>query len=139
MPARVRPTGVDPEPDLGRQQQVVSAFLAASRDGDFDALLAALDPDVVLRVDAGANLAGPGVSNLVPGAAAVSAQATRFSGLAPFAHLVLVNGSPGIVSAPEGRPAAVMAFTVAGDRIVEIDILADPDRLVRLDLPSRDG
>jgi RNA polymerase sigma factor (sigma-70 family) len=137
--ARVRHTGVEPEPDLGRQQQVVSAFLVASRGGDFDALLAVLDPDVVLRVDAGANLAGPGVSKLVRGAAAVCAQAARFSGLAPFAHLVLVNGSPGIVTAPEGRPVAVMAFTVAGGRIVEIDILADPDRLAGLDLPSLDG
>jgi len=137
--ARVRRTDDEPEPDLGRQQQVVSAFLAASRGGDFEALLAVLDPDVVLRVDAGANLAGPGVSKLVHGATAVSAQAARFSGLAPFARLVLVNGSPGIVNAPEGRPVAVMAFTVAGGRIVEIDILADPDRLAGLDLPSLDG
>lgn len=137
--ARVRRTDDEPEPDLGRQQQVVSAFLAASRGGDFDALLAVLDPDVVLRVDAGANRAGPGVSRLVHGATAVSAQVARFAGLAPFARLELVNGSPGIVNAPEGRPVAVMAFTVAGGRIVEIDILADPDRLAGLDLPPLDG
>ena len=137
--ARIRRADNEPEPDLGRQQKVVSAFLAASRGGDFDALLAALDPDVVLRVDAGANLAGPGVSKLVHGATAVAAQAARFSGLAPFARLVLVNGSPGIVNAPKGRPVAVMAFTVASGRIVEIDILADPDRLAGLDLPPLEG
>lgn len=136
--ARVRRAGIEPEPDPGRQQQAVSAFLAASRGGDFDALVAVLDPDVVLRVDAGTNLAGPGVSKLVRGAAEVAAQAARFSSVAPFARLVLVNGSPGIVSAPEGRPVAVMAFTVAGGLIVEIDILADPDRLPGLDLPTFD-
>ncbi|HEU4840741.1 MAG TPA: sigma-70 family RNA polymerase sigma factor [Ilumatobacteraceae bacterium] len=114
--------------DLGRQRVVVDAFLAASRDGDFDALVAVLDPDVLLRADTGRP------TGLVRGAAAVAGQALMFSAMAEFRIAAIVNGSVGVVTAPGGRAASVMAFTIAGGRIVEIDILADPDRLAAMDL-----
>ena len=119
-----------PETDLARQREVVDAFLAASRGGNFDALLAVLDPDVVLRADYGA----AGASRLVRGASAVAGQALTYSRLAPFSQPALVNGAAGAVTAPGGQPFAVMGFTVARGKIVEIDILADPERLRRLDL-----
>jgi len=121
-----------PDADLTRQREVVEAFLAAARDGDFEALVAVLDPDVVLRADAGAVPAG--ASRVVRGAEAVAQQALAFAGLGPFARPALVNGAAGIVAAPGGRLAAVLGFTVARGRIVEIDILADPARLSQLDL-----
>jgi RNA polymerase sigma factor (sigma-70 family) len=127
---RVRGAAPAPETDRASQRKVVDAFLAASRGGDFDALLAVLDPDVVLRADNGA----AGASRLVRGARAVANQALTYSRLAPFSRPALVNGAPGAVTAPGGVPRAVMGFTVAGGRIVEIDILADPERLSRLDL-----
>jgi RNA polymerase sigma factor (sigma-70 family) len=120
--------------DRGRQREVVDAFRAASRDGDFATLLALLDPDVVLRADAGASPLGP--SQLVRGAPAVIAQASRFAHLAGTARLVLINGAPGFLVAPHGQPFALLAVTVQGDKITEIDILADPDRLARLDLTA---
>jgi RNA polymerase sigma-70 factor (ECF subfamily) len=120
--------------DRARQRDVVTAFQAASRDGDFDALLALLDPDVVLRADAGASPMGP--SQVVRGAASVLAQTRRFAPLGRFARLVLVNGEPGFLLAPAGEPLALLAVTVQGGRITEIDILADPDRLARLDLAA---
>jgi RNA polymerase sigma-70 factor, ECF subfamily len=129
---RVRGAGPAPETDPARQREVVDAFLAASRGGDFDALLAVLDPDVVLRADYGA----AGASRLVRGASAVAGQALTYSRLAPFSRPALVNGAPGAVTAPAGVPRAVMGFTVARGRIVEIDILADPERLRRLDLSA---
>ena len=129
---RVRGAGLAPETDLTRQREVVDAFLAASRGGDFGALLAVLDPEVVLRADYGA----AGASRLVRGASAVAGQALTYSRLAPFSRPALVNGAPGAVTAPGGVPRAVMGFTVAGGRIVEIDILADPERLRRLDLSA---
>src|SRR5829696_2159189 len=116
-----------PDADLERQREVVDAFLAASHDGDFDALVAVLDPDVVLRIDSGAVLAGR--SREVRGARAVAQQALTFSRLAPFVQPALVNGAAGVVVAPRGRLFAVMGFTVRGGKIVEIDILADPARL----------
>jgi RNA polymerase sigma-70 factor (ECF subfamily) len=119
-----------PETDPARQREVVEAFLAASRGGDFGALLAVLDPDVVLRADYGA----AGASRLVRGASAVAGQALTYSRLAPFSQPALVNGAVGAVTAPGGQPFAVMGFTVARGKIVEIDILADPERLRRLDL-----
>jgi RNA polymerase sigma factor (sigma-70 family) len=128
---RVRGAAV-PDTDLARQREVVDAFLAASRDGDFDALLAVLDPDVVLRSDGG--LVRPGLSWEVRGGQAAAEQALTFSRLAPFAQPALVNGAAGVVVAPRGRPFAVMGFTVRGGKIVEIDVLADPERLGRLDL-----
>jgi RNA polymerase sigma factor (sigma-70 family) len=115
-----------------RQRDVVTAFQAASREGDFDALLALLDPDVVLRADAGASAMGP--SQLVRGAGNVIAQTKRFASLGRFARLVLINGDPGFLVAPAGEPFALLAVTVQGSKITEINILADPDRLARLDL-----
>jgi RNA polymerase sigma-70 factor (ECF subfamily) len=121
-----------PNVDLASQREVVDAFFAASREGDFDALVAVLDPDVVLRADVGGVPAG--ASREVRGAPAVADQALTFSQLAPFARPALVNGAAGVVVAPRGRPYSVMGFTVRGGKIVEIDILADPARLRQLDL-----
>jgi RNA polymerase sigma-70 factor (ECF subfamily) len=120
------------ETDLTRQRKFVDAFLAASRGGDFDALLAVLDPDVVLRADTSG--VAPGTSKVVRAAAAVTAQALTFSRLAGFAQPALVNGAAGLVTAPEGRPLAVMGFTITRGKIVEINILADPARLSQLDV-----
>jgi RNA polymerase sigma factor (sigma-70 family) len=120
--------------DIGRQWAVVDAFLAASREGDFERLLAILDPDVVLRADAGTGPFGP--STLVRGAREVIAQAQRFAPLARFARPVLVNGGPGFLVARDGEPIAVMAVTVRDGKIAEMDVLADPDRLARLDLTA---
>ena len=113
---------------------VVDAFLAASREGDFERLLAILDPDVVLRADAGTGPFGP--STLVRGAREVIAQAQRFAPLGRFARPVLVNGGPGFLVARDGEPLALMALTVRDGRITEMDVLADPDRLARLDLTA---
>ncbi len=135
---RVRGAAPTPDADLGRQWEVVDAFLAASRGGDFDALLAVLDPEVVLRADYGAGPRGApaGGSKVVRGSRAVAGQALTFSRFAPFARPALVNGAAGVVTAPEGEPLAVMGFTVARRRIVEIDILADPARLRRINLSA---
>jgi RNA polymerase sigma-70 factor (ECF subfamily) len=137
--ARRRLGGAAPAPDadLARQREIVDAFLAAARDGDFGALLAVLDPDVVLRADAGAGPLGP--SRLVHGSRAVAGQALGFARFARFARPVLVNGTPGLIAAPDGRPISVLGMTIRGDKIVEIDVLADPDRLGRLDLTALDG
>ena len=118
--------------DLARQWTIVDAFLAASREGDFEALLAILDPDIVLRADAGAGPMGPSI--LVRGAPEVIAQARRFAPLGRFARPVLVNGAPGFLVARDGEPLALLAVTVQHDKITELDILADPARLARLDL-----
>jgi RNA polymerase sigma-70 factor, ECF subfamily len=121
-----------PDADLATQREVVDAFLAASRDGDFDSLLAVLDPGVVLRMDGGAVRAS--LSREVRGARAVAEQTLTFSRLSPFVRPALVNGVAGVVVAPRGRPFSVMGFTIRGGKIVEIDILADPARLSRLDV-----
>jgi ketosteroid isomerase-like protein len=115
---------------------VVDAFLAASREGNFDALVAVLDPDVVLRADSGALRVR--ASREVQGARAVAEQALMFKRLARFPRPALVNGAAGLVTARAGRPYAVMGFTVAGGKIVEIDILADPARLRDVDLTVLD-
>ncbi|MEV0264104.1 sigma-70 family RNA polymerase sigma factor [Streptomyces sp. NPDC050617] len=132
---RVRGTETAPDADLARQREVVDAFLAAARDGDFDALVAVLDPDVVLRADAGAGTGGTaGGSGEVRGARSVAGRALLFrraSALDPLP--VLVNGAAGIVSVLDGRAVAVLGFTVARGKVVEIDILADPERLRLLD------
>ncbi|MFG2491754.1 RNA polymerase sigma factor SigJ [Streptomyces caniferus] len=133
---RVQGTAPAADTDLARQREVVDAFLAASRGGDFEALLAVLDPDVILRADAGD--APEGVSKLVRGARAVVEQALTFSRFAAFARPALVNGAPGLVTAQGGRPFAVMDFTLADGKIVEINILADLARLSRLDLTILD-
>lgn len=130
---RVRGTNAVADADLASQWEVVDAFRAASRDGNFGALLEVLDPDVVLRADYGA----AGASRALRGARAVAGQALAFTRFAPFARPALVNGAPGVVTVPPGGdPLAVMGFTVARSRIVEIDILADPERLGRLDLAA---
>jgi RNA polymerase sigma-70 factor, ECF subfamily len=135
--ARRRVKGVAPVPDadLARQRAVVDAFVAAARDGDFDALVAVLDPDVVLRVDVGA---AAGASGLIRGARSVAEQAVMFGRLAPLGRPAIVNGSAGIVAARDRRPISVLGFTVTGGRIVEIDILTDPERLRRLELTVLD-
>ncbi len=133
---RVQATAAVPDTDITRQRQVVDAFLAASRGGDFDAPLAVLDPDVVLRADVGAVPAG--ASRQVRGARAVAGQALVFSRLAQFARPAMVNGTAGLVTAPGGQPYAVLGFTISRGKIVEIDILADPERLRRLDLTVLD-
>ncbi|MFF5013244.1 RNA polymerase sigma factor SigJ [Streptomyces sp. NPDC001165] len=139
--ARRRVQGATPavDPDLGRQRQVVDAWLAASRGGDFDALLALLHPDATLRADAGALVRGTAASKAVHGARTVAEQASMFSQLAVYARPVLVNGAVGLVTAPEGRPESVTAFTIVDGRITGLYILADPDRIARLDLPVLEG
>jgi len=122
-----------PDTDLDGQWAVVDAFLAASRDGDFERLLAVLDPDVVLRSDGGA--ARPGLDTVLHGAQAVGRGAMSFRRVAETATRAVVNGVPGGVAwTQDGRPFAVVSLTVVRGRIVSIDILADPDRLARLDL-----
>jgi RNA polymerase sigma factor (sigma-70 family) len=132
---RVRGAPV-PDGDIDAQWAVVDAFLAASRDGDFERLLAVLDPQVVVRSDGG--VARPRLAAVTRGAEAVASQALLFRNLAPSAKRAMVNGAPGaIVRAADGSPFAVLAFTVVGDRIVALDVLADPDRLALLDLDPR--
>ncbi|MFE9450906.1 RNA polymerase sigma factor SigJ [Streptomyces sp. NPDC006739] len=132
--ARRRVQGASPaaDPDLGRQRQVLDAFLAASREGDFDRLLALLHPDVVLRADAGTLVRGAAASKVVHGARAVAEQALTFRRFAGSARLVLVNGALGVLTVPDGRAMAVMGVTVADGRITALYILADPDRLAGL-------
>jgi RNA polymerase sigma factor (sigma-70 family) len=138
--ARRRVRGADvprPDADIGRQREVVDAFFAAARRGDFDALVTVLDPDVVERVDAGT--ARPDISGMVRGARVVAGRAIMFDQPSPRLRPVLVNGAAGVVVIVRGQPFAVMAFTVSDGRIAEIDVLADPDRLNRLDLAVLDG
>jgi len=136
--ARIRVQGEAPAPDadLGRQREVVDAFFAAARAGDFEALVAVLDPDVVLRADGGA--LRPAASALVHGAEAVASRALTFAHMHEYVRPALINGAAGVVVAPQGRPFSVMGFTVAGGRIVAIDALADPERLAELDLAILD-
>jgi RNA polymerase sigma factor (sigma-70 family) len=128
---RVRRATPTHDPDLARQRKAVDAFRAAASEGDFDALLAVLDPDVVLRSEGGAGR--PGASAVVRGASAVARQALMFAPLGEFARPALVNGVAGVVVAPQGRPRAVLAFTVSRGKIVEIDVFVDPVSLRRLD------
>jgi RNA polymerase sigma-70 factor (ECF subfamily) len=129
---RVRGTPV-PDVPLERQWEVVEAFLAAARDGDVEGIVAALHPDVVLRSDGGRSR--PNLVSVIHGAEAVAAGAMAFRRFAADARRVLVNGTPGgIAWTPDGRPFAILAMTVRGDRIVEIDVLADPERLARMGL-----
>src|SRR5262245_13923891 len=132
--ARRRVRGQTPtsDADLRNQRRVVDAFLAAVQNGDFDALVGVLDPDIVLRADGGAV---KGMSRLVRGAQAVVGQAAAFSKIALSNQVVLVNGNIGVVTRlPDGRLFSVIGFTIAGGKVVEMDILADPARLSRLDL-----
>lgn len=130
---RVQGQAPAPDPDLALQREAVSAFFAATRDGDFDALLALLHPDVVLRSDGGTARAGQ--SMVLSGARIVGSQAALYSSLAPFVRPVLVNGAAGALCVVEGRLMSLLAFTVTGDgRITAINILTDPDRLDVIDL-----
>jgi RNA polymerase sigma factor (sigma-70 family) len=126
---RVQGTSTVPDPDLARQREVVDAFLAASRGGDFDALLGVLDPDVVVRADRAALAAGAAD---LRGAPAVAQQAVAKR--ATFARPALVDGRVGVVVAPRGRLLMVLDFTIADGKIAAIDVVADPERLAQLDL-----
>jgi RNA polymerase sigma factor (sigma-70 family) len=131
---RVQGETTVPDADLETQRRVVDAFLAAARDGDFEALLEVLDPNVVLRVDLGP----VGGSREVRGARAVAGQSLFYSRLGLVMHPALVNGATGAVATLDGEPYSVGAITVRGGKIVEMDILADPERLSRLDLTILD-
>jgi RNA polymerase sigma factor (sigma-70 family) len=127
---RVRGSAPVPDADLSAQWEVVEAFLAAARNGDFDALVAVLDPDVVLRADGGLE----GISRHVQGAETVASQALMWSRVDLTIHRALINGAAGMVSLRDGQPFSVAAVTVRGGKIVEMDILADPERVSQLDL-----
>ncbi len=139
--AKRRVQGEAPRSDAGlsEQRQIVDAFFAAARDGDFEALVAVLDPDVVLRSDGGARRAG--ATFLVRGAAEVASRAMVYASMSPFVLPAIVNGSAGVVVAPRGTAFSVMAFTVRHGKVIAIDSLADPSRLGRLDLavPGEQG
>ena len=128
---RVRTGSVEPDADPRRQREIVEAFLAAARAGDFEALVELLDPDVVLRADMGA-AARPGITPYVTGAAAVAGRAVLFTQPGAISEHVLVNGAAGAVTRRNGRVVAVLGFIIAHDKIVAIDVLADPERLGRL-------
>lgn len=128
---RVEAEPTEPDVDLERQRELVDAFFEASREGDFDALVEVLHPEVVLRADGGE--ARPSANHVIRGAAEVASRALTFARLSPFVQPVLVNGVAGVLVAPQGRPFSVMAFTVAGGRVAAIDVLADPARLERLE------
>jgi RNA polymerase sigma-70 factor (ECF subfamily) len=137
---RVQTAANVPDRDMRRQWQVVDAFMDAARNRDFEALLAVLDPDVVLRADAGTTR-GAVASRVLHGARAVARGAASFSsrpGPDRIMRRSLVNGAAGVVVFERGRLVSVMGFTVAGGRIVEMDVLADPERLARLDLAGLD-
>ena len=132
---RVQGSPTVPDTDLTHQRRIVDAFLAAAREGDFEALLAVLDPDVVLRADTGAL----GLTREVRGAAEVAHGAMSFAALASSGRPALINGAAGLVAAPEGSVFSVLGFTIARGRIVEIDVLADPERVRAIDLTVLDG
>ena len=134
---RVQAENTVPDADLGAQREVVEAFLAAARDGDFDRLVAVLDPDVVLRADLGPLPAGG--SREVRGAAAVAGQALTYSQLGLIIQPALINGAAGWVATRDGQPFSVVGLTVRYQTIVAIDILADPARLRLLDLTILDN
>jgi RNA polymerase sigma factor (sigma-70 family) len=133
---RVQARSATPDADVEVQRSVVAAFRAAAEDGDFHRLVAVLDPEVVLRADGGATA---GASIEFRGAEHVARRAQTFSRLGLLRRPALVNGVPGLVCMLEGKPFSVMAFTVRGGKIAEIDILRDAERLSRLDLTALDG
>jgi RNA polymerase sigma-70 factor (ECF subfamily) len=137
---RVRGNAQIPDADLSAQWELVDAFLAAARNGEFDKLVAVLHPDVVLRADGGAAIP----SREVRGAETVASQASMWSRAnasrpGVTVKRALVNGAAGVVALRDGNPFSIMAVTVRGGRIVELDILADPERLAQLDLTVLDG
>ena len=125
-----------PDPDLDRQREVVDAFFAAAHGGDLDALVAVLDPDVLVRSDGGT--ARPDATRLVRGAAAVAAQTVAMAQASAPKRPVLVNGAAGVVITVDGQPAAVMGFTVSQGKISEINAIVDPERLRHFDLAILD-
>ncbi|HUE29174.1 MAG TPA: sigma-70 family RNA polymerase sigma factor [Solirubrobacteraceae bacterium] len=127
---RVRGSAPVPNASLTEQWKVVDAFLAAARNGDFEALVAVLDPDVVLRADGGMT----GLSHRAQGAEAVASQAKMWSRAGLTIRRALVNGAAGLVSERDGKPFSVGAFTIKDGKIVELDFLVDPERLAQLDL-----
>jgi RNA polymerase sigma factor (sigma-70 family) len=133
---RVQGQAPTPDPDLARQREVVDAFFAASRNGDFDALVSVLDPDVILRSDGGT--ARPRMTFTLRGPKQVASQAITSSKLSPFVRPALINGAAGVVVAAHGKAMFVMAFTVTGGAIAAIDVLADPDRLREIDVSVLD-
>lgn len=129
--ARRRVRGAEiPDPDHARQRAVVDAFFLAARAGDFEALVALLHPDVVLRADFGPSR--PAASTIVRGAVAVANRARLGANPAALLHPALINGAAGVVITLDGRPHAVMAFTVVNDRVIELDIIGDPERIRRV-------
>jgi RNA polymerase sigma-70 factor (ECF subfamily) len=128
---RVQGQAPAPDPDLAQQRRVVDAFFAAARSGDFDALVAVLDPEVVLRADGGARR-----TVVVHGAREVAGQAVLASRLAPFVRPALINGSAGVVVVVDGKVQSIMAFTVAHGRIAAMEVLLDPRRLAAVDLKA---
>lgn len=131
--ARRRVRGADPTPDadLSAQWEVVDAFIAAAREGDFDALVAVLDPDVVLRSDGGA---AAGLSQYLRGAEAVAGQALMWARVDLTRQRALVNGAAGMIMYLDGKPFSICAVTVKNGRLAELDFLADPERIAQLDL-----
>ena len=130
---RVQGSPTTPDTSLDRQHRVVDAFFAAARDGDFDALVAVLDPDVVLRAEGGALPAG--ASRVLHGAAAVANHALLFRSTGPGPGVnrpVVVNGAAGMLVSRDGRPAVLFAFTVQNDHIATIEVISDPERLADL-------
>jgi RNA polymerase sigma-70 factor (ECF subfamily) len=132
--ARRRVQGTPPVPDGRRKaaREVAAAFLAASRGGDLEALLAVLDPDVVLHADAAS--VPPGMTDTLVGAATVGRGAVLASRRARYSGIALIDGSPGIVMAPQGRLALALVFTIPDEKITRIEIISDPDHLARMDL-----
>jgi len=135
---RVRGGDATTDADLRRRREVVEAYLSASRQGDFTALLALLDPDVVLRVDDPRR--DPVARLEFRGARTVIERGREFSRVARFCRLALLDGSPGLIMAPRGRLARAIAFSFSGERITGIEVIADPDRLrqMQFSLPQRE-
>ena len=132
---QVRGSAPEPDQDLDRQRRVVDAFFAAARGGNFEDLIALLDPDIVLRADFGQSAA----SAVVRGAQAVASRALMFADPTRLLTSAVVNGGPGVVVTVEGRLVSIMAFTVAGGRVVAIYTLGDPDRLEAIQIPGLDA
>ncbi|HEY1175234.1 MAG TPA: RNA polymerase sigma factor SigJ [Phytomonospora sp.] len=129
---RVQEAAPSPDGDAARQREIVDAFYAASRDGDFEALVSLLDPDVVLRADGGTGM--PALSMVLSGAHTIASQASMWRRFVPHVWPATINGMPGVVVAPEGRTMSVMSFTVVDGRVAAIDVLADPERIAALGL-----
>ncbi|WGD52348.1 sigma-70 family RNA polymerase sigma factor [Bradyrhizobium sp. CB1650] len=133
---RVQEGRAVPEANQARRRQIVEAFLTASRAGDFDALVAVLDPDVVLRADEAA--ARSEVAIEIRGASTIARRALAFSGRAPATRLLLVNGAVGAAWFQDEKPVIIFAFTVDDTKIVEIELIANPERLRSIDLANLD-